>query len=97
MALHQFRVMARGLWVYWRTYRDRNRVFSQEDDFPERLTEVQGLGQNETVNKQTLKIEMDKIDTKINSYKDEIIYALNALRKDMEKGEEKIITKLRGN
>ena len=89
--------MVGSIRVYWKAYRDRHRGLSHEDDFVGNLTELQALEQNETVNKRTLQIEMDRIDTKINDYRDEVIHALKALRKDMEKNEENIIAQLRGN
>ena len=69
-------------------YRDRKRGLSHEGDNPGSSIEVQDLSQDQTVT--TLKIGIeDRVDTKINGLKDEMV----ALRKQMEKMEEKIIAK----
>ena len=97
MVMHQIKVMAAGLKVYCRACLGRNREINQENSYPSILIEVDDLEQNNTV--ETLKIEIDGIDTKINDFKafveTEIVETLKTLRKDMEKQDEKIITKLK--
>ena len=82
--------MINGLKVYWMTCLDRRRELPHEDVCPGKLIRVQDLSLDESVC--ALKIEIDRVDTKINDFKAEII---ETLRRDMEKKEEEIIMKLK--
>ena len=97
MVMHQIRVMVAGVKLYCRACLDRNRDINHEHSYPSILIEVDGLVQNDTI--ETLKIEIDGIDRKINEFKSfvetEIVETLKTLRIDMEECEEKIITKLK--
>ena len=91
--MHQVKVMLAGLRIYFRACLDRNKKIDPEQSSPGILNEVHDLVKNDTV--ETLKIEMDELDKKINDFKTEIVETMKALRKDMKKTEEQIMTQLR--
>ena len=97
MVMHHIRVMIAGVKVYYRACLDRNREINHENSYPSILIEVNDLVQNDTV--ETLKIEIGRIDAKIDDFKafveTELVETLKTLRIDMERSEEKIITKLK--
>ena len=85
------RVTVVGLWIYCQAYLDRKRGLSAEEGTPRGSIEARRLSQNETAG--TLMIDIEhSLDTKLKDLKEEM---MEALRKDMEETEGKIIAKLR--
>ena len=73
MTIHEMRTMVARLRIYWKAKKNENREMGHEDDCPRTLVEVDELTQNVTVG--TLKIEMDRINAKMNDLKSDIIEA----------------------
>ena len=84
------RVVAEKLQIYYNSHLARKRRLSPEDCHPPDLIEVQDLRNQHPISAQN--IEIDKINAAINDFKVEII---EKLKTDIEKSEERILTKLR--